>query len=56
MEARNLPIIFLITDGAVQNEHDICGYARTKVLGSQTLFGNCIVLTGIDALVYTGLD
>jgi hypothetical protein len=29
--ASNLPIIFLVTDGAVQNEHEICDYAKRKV-------------------------
>lgn len=26
----NLPIIFLITDGAVQNEHEIVAFAKSK--------------------------
>lgn len=34
--ASNLPIIFLITDGAVQNEHAICEYAKSKVDSFQT--------------------
>ena len=28
----NIPVIFLITDGAVYNEHDICQYAQQQAL------------------------